>query len=135
MRPESDLRLLLWLFPIEEAISFWSGARCSTRRVLAKHNPKPSYVEQEIGTQVPLQGRLIIDWQCCNHPLLAAKPGFETYKMEAQEQSVRRRLLRRLHVYHHLSVLCDRMTCNDKMVSIFRHGINNDDIGPIAKAF
>ena len=36
--------------------------------------------------------------------------------------------------YHHLSILCDRMTCNDSMVSIFRHGINNDDIGPIAKA-
>jgi len=36
--------------------------------------------------------------------------------------------------YHHLSVLVDRMTCNDGMVSIFRHGINNDDIGPIAKA-
>ena len=36
--------------------------------------------------------------------------------------------------YHHLSMLCDRMTCNDKMVSVFRHGINNDDIGPIAKA-
>ena len=36
--------------------------------------------------------------------------------------------------YHHLSILCDRMTCNSKMVSIFRHGINNDDIGPIAKA-
>jgi DNA-directed RNA polymerase II subunit RPB1 len=36
--------------------------------------------------------------------------------------------------YHHISLLCDRMTCNDKMVSIFRHGINNDDIGPIAKA-
>ena len=36
--------------------------------------------------------------------------------------------------YHHLSVLCDRMTCNHKMVSVFRHGINNDDIGPIAKA-
>ena len=36
--------------------------------------------------------------------------------------------------YHHLSVLCDRMTCNKKMVSVFRHGINNDDIGPIAKA-
>ena len=36
--------------------------------------------------------------------------------------------------YHHLSLLCDRMTCNDKMVSIFRHGINNDNIGPIAKA-
>ena len=26
------------------------------------------------------------------------------------------------------------MTCNDSMVSVFRHGINNDDIGPIAKA-
>ena len=36
--------------------------------------------------------------------------------------------------YHHLSVLCDRMTCNDKLTSIFRHGINNDNIGPIAKA-
>ena len=36
--------------------------------------------------------------------------------------------------YHHLSLLCDRMTCNNKMVSIFRHGINNDNIGPIAKA-
>jgi DNA-directed RNA polymerase II subunit RPB1 len=36
--------------------------------------------------------------------------------------------------YHHLSILCDRMTCNDSMVSIFRHGINNDHIGPIAKA-
>lgn len=36
--------------------------------------------------------------------------------------------------YHHLSVLCDRMTTSDGMTSIFRHGINNDDIGPIAKA-
>ena len=33
-----------------------------------------------------------------------------------------------------MSILCDRMTCADKMISIFRHGINNDDIGPIAKA-
>ena len=36
--------------------------------------------------------------------------------------------------YHHLSLLCDRMTCKDKPTSIFRHGINNDDIGPLAKA-
>jgi DNA-directed RNA polymerase II subunit RPB1 len=36
--------------------------------------------------------------------------------------------------YHHLSLLCDRMTATKKMVSVFRHGINNDDIGPIAKA-
>ena len=36
--------------------------------------------------------------------------------------------------YHHLEMLCDRMTYNNKMISIFRHGINNDDIGPLAKA-
>jgi DNA-directed RNA polymerase II subunit RPB1 len=36
--------------------------------------------------------------------------------------------------HHHLSVLCDRMTANESMVSIFRHGINSDNIGPIAKA-
>ena len=36
--------------------------------------------------------------------------------------------------YHHLSMLCDRMSYNSKMTSIFRHGINNDNIGPIAKA-
>ena len=36
--------------------------------------------------------------------------------------------------YHHLSLLVDRMTCNKKMVSIFRHGLNSDNVGPIAKA-
>ena len=36
--------------------------------------------------------------------------------------------------YHHLSVLCDRMTTNQNMVAIFRSGILNDNIGPIAKA-
>ena len=33
-----------------------------------------------------------------------------------------------------MALLCDRMTFSKKMISIFRHGINNDDIGPIAKA-
>jgi DNA-directed RNA polymerase II subunit RPB1 len=36
--------------------------------------------------------------------------------------------------YHHLSLLCDRMTMTQNMVPIFRSGILNDDIGPIAKA-
>jgi DNA-directed RNA polymerase II subunit RPB1 len=36
--------------------------------------------------------------------------------------------------YHHLSVLCDRMTCSQNMVPIFRSGLLKDDIGPIAKA-
>jgi len=35
---------------------------------------------------------------------------------------------------HHMAILCDRMTFSSKLISIFRHGINNDDIGPIAKA-
>jgi len=35
---------------------------------------------------------------------------------------------------HHLGMLCDRMTYSYKMISIFRHGINNDNIGPLAKA-
>ena len=35
---------------------------------------------------------------------------------------------------HHMALLCDRMTFSNKLISIFRHGINNDDIGPIAKA-
>ena len=36
--------------------------------------------------------------------------------------------------YHHLSLLCDRMTSTKDMVSIFRSGILNDNIGPISKA-
>ena len=36
--------------------------------------------------------------------------------------------------HHHVHLLCDRMTTNEKLVSIFRHGINKDNIGPIAKA-
>ncbi len=36
--------------------------------------------------------------------------------------------------FHNYSVLVDRMTYTEKLISIFRHGINNDNIGPIAKA-
>jgi DNA-directed RNA polymerase II subunit RPB1 len=36
--------------------------------------------------------------------------------------------------YHHLSLLCDRMTVTKSMVAIFRSGLHNDNIGPIAKA-
>jgi DNA-directed RNA polymerase II subunit RPB1 len=35
---------------------------------------------------------------------------------------------------HHKSLLCDRMACTHPLTSIFRHGVNADDIGPIAKA-
>jgi DNA-directed RNA polymerase beta' subunit len=36
--------------------------------------------------------------------------------------------------YHHLSLLCDRMTTKKDLVSIFRTGLFSDNIGPIAKA-
>jgi DNA-directed RNA polymerase II subunit RPB1 len=36
--------------------------------------------------------------------------------------------------YHHLSVLCDRMTVKADLVPMFRSGIIGDDIGPIAKS-
>ena len=36
--------------------------------------------------------------------------------------------------YRHMSLLCDRMTYTGGHISIFRHGINLDDTGPIAKA-
>ena len=36
--------------------------------------------------------------------------------------------------YHNFSILIDRMTFTHKMISMCRHGINNDNIGPIAKA-
>ena len=35
---------------------------------------------------------------------------------------------------HHVDLLCDRMCLSARLISIFRHGINNDNIGPIAKA-
>jgi DNA-directed RNA polymerase II subunit RPB1 len=35
---------------------------------------------------------------------------------------------------HNFSMLVDRMSYSHKLVSIFRHGLNNDDTGPIAKA-
>ena len=36
--------------------------------------------------------------------------------------------------YHHLGLLCDRMTCNKNLTAIFRSGILNDDIGPVSKS-
>ena len=35
--------------------------------------------------------------------------------------------------YHHLSILCDRMTVKSDLVPMFRSGIMNDNIGPISK--
>lgn len=65
---------------------------------------------------------------------------FDVLGMEAARQALYNELMDVIEFdggyvnYHHASLLCDRMTFSHKMISIFRHGINNDDIGPIAKA-
>jgi len=65
---------------------------------------------------------------------------YRTLGMEAARQSLYNELLDVIEFdgtylnTHHTYLLCDRMTAGIKMVSMFRHGINNDDIGPIAKA-
>jgi DNA-directed RNA polymerase II subunit RPB1 len=65
---------------------------------------------------------------------------FNVLGMEAARQAIYNELAEVLEFdgsyvnAHHMALLCDRMTFSKKMISIFRHGINNDDIGPIAKA-
>ena len=64
---------------------------------------------------------------------------YRTLGIEAARECVYRELMEAFEEasyinYHHLSILCDRICATKKMVSVFRHGINNDDIGPIAKA-
>jgi len=65
---------------------------------------------------------------------------YRTFGVEAARTSIFNELTEVLEFdgtyinYHHIGLLCDRMTSGKKLCSIFRHGINNDDIGPIAKA-
>ncbi len=65
---------------------------------------------------------------------------YEIFGIEAARQTIYNELVDVIEFdgsyinFHHLSVLCDRMTFTNKLISIFRHGINNDNIGPIAKA-
>ena len=65
---------------------------------------------------------------------------YEVLGIEAARQTILNELVEVISFdgtyinYHHYSVLVDRMTYTSKMISIFRHGINNDNIGPIAKA-
>jgi DNA-directed RNA polymerase beta' subunit len=65
---------------------------------------------------------------------------FDVLGMEAARQCIYNELAEVLEFdgsyvnAHHMGLLCDRMTFSHKLISIFRHGINNDDIGPIAKA-
>jgi DNA-directed RNA polymerase II subunit RPB1 len=65
---------------------------------------------------------------------------FDVLGIEAARQTIHDEIVEVLEFsgayanYHHLGVLCDRMTTNKDMVAIFRTGLFSDDIGPIAKA-
>ena len=68
------------------------------------------------------------------------KEVFDVLGIEAARQVIHNELVEVMEFsgvyinYHHTSLLCDRMTSNQNMVSIFRTGIIEDNIGPIAKA-
>ena len=88
-----------------------------------------------------LQDILALDYIDCEHTF--SNNIVEMYNVlgiEAARQSIFNELVDVIEFdstyinSHHLNLLCDRMTYNTKMTSIFRHGINNDDIGPLAKA-
>jgi DNA-directed RNA polymerase II subunit RPB1 len=65
---------------------------------------------------------------------------FEVLGIEAARQTIFNELMEVMEFsdvyinYHHVSLLCDRMTCNKDMVPIFRSGLLNDNVGPVAKA-
>lgn len=65
---------------------------------------------------------------------------YETLGIEAARQAIYNEMVDVIEFdgtyinYHNFSVLIDRMTFTHKIISIFRHGINNDNTGPIAKA-
>jgi DNA-directed RNA polymerase II subunit RPB1 len=65
---------------------------------------------------------------------------YNTLGIEAARQTIYNELMEVIEFdgtyinSHHYSILCDRMTYSTQMISIFRFGINQDNIGPIAKA-
>jgi DNA-directed RNA polymerase II subunit RPB1 len=68
------------------------------------------------------------------------KEVYKTLGIEAARQTIYNELLDVIEYdgtyinSHHIGLLCDRMCATIKLVSMFRHGINNDNIGPIAQA-
>jgi len=103
------------------------------------YEKKDTWVLDTIGTN--LMELLKLDYIDSNRTYTNdLKEIYNVFGIEAARQAVLNELTEVIEFdggyinFHHLSLLCDRMTCNDTMVSIFRCGINNDNIGPIAKA-
>jgi DNA-directed RNA polymerase II subunit RPB1 len=65
---------------------------------------------------------------------------YHTLGVEAARQTIYNELMEVIEFdgtyinSHHYSLLCDRMSYSNKLISTYRFGINQDNIGPIAKA-
>ena len=104
-----------------------------------RYNKKESWVLDTVGTN--LLEILSLDYIDVNRTVSNdIQEIYRTFGIEAARNAIFQELTEVIEFdstyinYHHLSMLCDRMCYNAKMTSIFRHGINNDNIGPIAKA-
>ena len=115
--------------------------RKSVNRLVLKdgnYNKEDHWVLDTVGTNLPdiLTIPDIESSKTCSNDIQEI---YRTLGIEAARQSIYNELEEAFEDssyinYHHLALLCDRITATANMVSIFRHGINNDDIGPIAKA-
>ena len=104
-----------------------------------RYSKKESWVLDTVGTN--LLEILSLDYIDVNRTVSNdIQEIYRTFGIEAARNAIFQELTEVIEFdstyinYHHLSMLCDRMCYKSKMISIFRHGINNDDIGPIAKA-
>jgi DNA-directed RNA polymerase II subunit RPB1 len=103
------------------------------------YNKKEIWVLDTVGTNL-LQILALNNIDVNNTVTNDIQEVYRVLGIEAARQSIYNELVEVIEFdstyinYHHLSILCDRMTVNKTFTSVFRHGINNDDIGPIAKA-
>jgi DNA-directed RNA polymerase II subunit RPB1 len=104
-----------------------------------KYVQKDIWVLDTVGTN--LMGIMALDYIDGNRTFSNdIKEIFDTLGIEAARQIIYNEFVDVMEFsdvyinYHHLSLLCDRMTSTKNMVSIFRSGILNDNIGPISKA-
>ena len=104
-----------------------------------KYNRKESWVLDTVGTNL-LEMLSLNNIDVTRTISNDIQEVFRVFGIEAAREAIFTELIEVIEFdstyinYHHINMLCDRMCYNTKMVSIFRHGINNDNIGPIAKA-
>ena len=104
-----------------------------------RYKPKDMWVLDTVGTN--LMDALALDFVDTKNSM--TNDIMEIYRVlgiEAARQAIYNEFLEVIESdggyinTHHLEMLADRMCCNYKPIAISRHGINNDKIGPIAKA-